>query len=93
MGAFSFLSGAIVMGYALAGVFFLRFWVRTRDRLFGAFAAAFFLMAATPLLTNMLSIPREEQSPFYLLRLAAFVLIILAVVGKNLEEARRRPPH
>lgn len=89
MGGFSFLSGAIVMGYAVAGVFFLRFWVRTRDRLFGAFAAAFFLMAATPLLTTMLRIPREEQSPFYLLRLAAFVLIIAAVVGKNLGG---RPP-
>ncbi len=85
----SFLSGAQVMGYAVASVFFVRFWRRTGDRLFAVFAAAFFLLALTPLLTNLLDIPREEQSPFYLLRLAAFVLIIAAVVGKNLGG---RPP-
>jgi hypothetical protein len=31
--------------YAVAGLFFLRFWVRTRAKLFVAFAVAFCLMA------------------------------------------------
>lgn len=83
----SMTTGAIIMGYAVATLFFLKFWRRTGDRLFLAFAAAFMLMAATPLLTALLHVPREEQSPFYLLRLLAFLIIILAVIGKS----RRAP--
>lgn len=75
--------GAIIMGYAVAAVFFLKFWRRTADNLFLAFAAAFLLMAATPLLTILLQVPREEQSPFYLLRLLAFLIIIVAIIGKS----------
>ena len=75
--------GAIIMGYAVAAVFFLKFWRRTADSLFLAFAAAFLLMAATPLLTILLEVPREEQSPFYLLRLLAFLIIIVAIIGKS----------
>ena len=41
---FDFLSGAITMGFLVAGFFFLRFWKRTRDSLFLAFAAAFWLL-------------------------------------------------
>ncbi|MDP1913280.1 DUF5985 family protein [Brevundimonas sp.] len=77
------ISGAIIMGYAVAALFFLKFWRRTNDTLFLAFAAAFLLMATTPLLTIVMKVPREEQSPFYLLRLLAFLILIVAVVAKS----------
>lgn len=80
----SFIAGGIAAGYLVAAAFFLRFWVRTRDGLFLAFAGAFGLMAVNQSLTMLLGIPREEQSGLYLLRLVAFVLIILAVLRKNL---------
>ena len=80
-------SGATIMGYAVAAVFFLKFWRRPADNLFLAFAAAFLLMAATPLLTTLLEVPREEQSPFYLLRLLAFLIIIVAIIGKSRRRA------
>ena len=83
-----FLSGLISMGYTVIGVFFLNFWSRTRDSLFFTFALAFWLLALNSALPALLDVPKEEQSPFYLLRLAAFVLIIGAVVRKNLT---RRP--
>ena len=35
-----FLNGALALSYIIAGVFFLRFWRQTRDRLFFAFAIA-----------------------------------------------------
>ena len=35
-----FLSGAVTMGFVIAGLFFLRFWKRTREGLFIAFAFA-----------------------------------------------------
>jgi len=81
---YGFVGGLIAMGYAVAGMFFLRFWSRTRDGLFGAFAVAFWLMALNQALVVILNIPREEQSWIYLLRLAAFVLIIVAILKKNL---------
>ncbi|MGH3995692.1 MAG: DUF5985 family protein, partial [Pseudonocardiaceae bacterium] len=38
------VSGAILMGYAVAGLFFLRFWQQTRDRLFLIFGIAFIIL-------------------------------------------------
>lgn len=77
------LNGATIMGFAVASLFFLKFWRRTGDRLFLAFSSAFLLMAATPLATILLHVPREEQGPFYLLRLLAFLIIIVAIIGKS----------
>ena len=82
----AFTGGIIAMGYAVAGLFFLRFYARSRDGLFIAFAAAFALMAVNQTLQVVLGIPREEQSPIFLLRLTAFVLIIIAILRKNMDE-------
>jgi hypothetical protein len=79
-----YISGAIAMGYVIAGLFFLRFWIRTRDGLFAIFACAFWLMALNQSVIVLAGVPREEQSWVYLLRLAAFVLIIFAIARKNL---------
>lgn len=79
-----FVSGLITMGYLIAGLFFLRFWSRTHDLLFGAFALAFWLLAANQGLVALSDSPREEHSWFYLLRLTAFLVIIAAVINKNI---------
>ena len=81
--AYFIIAGAVGMGHAIAALFFLRFWRTTRDRLFAAFAAAFALMSLQAF-SAFLDIPKENQTPFYLLRLAAFLLIIAAIIGKNL---------
>jgi membrane-associated PAP2 superfamily phosphatase len=78
-----FVAGALSAGYALAGLFFLRFWVRTRNRLFAAFAVAFWLMAFNQVVAGFSRHAQAENSAAYLLRLAAFVLIILAVLATN----------
>ena len=82
-----FMSGLIVMGFAIAGLFFLKFWTRTRDPLFAIFAVAFWLLAMNQALIARFGVVREERSWIYLVRLAAFVLIILAVLAKNLSRA------
>jgi hypothetical protein len=84
---FHFLSGALVMGFAVAGLFFLRFWKRTRDSLFLTFAIAFWLLGLVQALLALTDFPVEEKSFFYLIRLAAFVLILVAIWRKN-KEAR-----
>ena len=80
----TFVWGLITMGYLIAGLFFLRFWTRTRDGLFAAFCAAFWLLALSQGLVALSGVSREEQTWFYLLRVVAFLLIIAAVAAKNL---------
>ena len=80
---FDFLSGAITMGFVVAGLFFLRFWRRTRDGLFIAFALAFWLLGLMQCLLVFADIPDEERSWLYLLRLAAFALILVSIGFKN----------
>lgn len=79
----TFLAGAIVAGFALAGLFFLKFWKRTRDELFLAFTGAFWLLGLGQALLTFSDIPLEERSWLYLLRLAAFILILIAIWRKN----------
>lgn len=78
-----FLSGLITMGYLASALFFLKFWMRTGDRLFLAFFVAFALFAIEQGVLVWARAAREEQTWFYLLRLIGFGLIIAAVVVKN----------
>lgn len=80
-----FLAGAIALGYAIAALFFWRFWRRMRDGLFAGFAVAFALMALTQTLAALLELGREEQGWLYLIRLTAFMVIMAAIVAKNIE--------
>lgn len=77
------VSGALVAGYAVAGLFFLRFWRDTRDRLFGIFAVAFWLLALQRAALALSADPNGEQVLLYGIRLLAFVLILAAIVDKN----------
>lgn len=83
MTEYSFLSGMVTAGFLLAGLFFLRFWRRTRDGLFLSFACAFWLLGLGQALLALTDIPVEERSWLYLIRLAAFSLILLAIYRKN----------
>lgn len=78
-----FLSGAITTGFVVAGFFFLRFWKRTHEGLFLAFAAAFWLLGLAQALLTFTDIPVEERSWLFLLRLAAFSLILVSIWRKN----------
>lgn len=89
----AFLSGAVTLGFFVAGAFFLKFWRRTRDRLFLAFAAAFALLALNQILAAFLG-ASDELTPYtYILRVLGFVLILLAIVDKNVaNRGSTRPP-
>ena len=80
-----FLGGMLAMGYLVAALFFLRYWRRTRERLFGAFAIALLILALQRALLAADIAIVENQTWYYVLRLAAFVLILLAIVDKNRE--------
>jgi len=82
----SFLAGATVMGFWLAGLFFLRFWTRTHDELFLAFTISFWLLGLSQAMLTFSDVPVEERTPLYLVRLVAFSLILVAVWRKNAQK-------
>ncbi len=86
-----YLSGAITLGFFVAAAFFLRFWSRTHDRLFLAFAAAFALLGLNQALAAFLG-AGDELTPYtYVLRVLGFVLILYAIVDKNVSIDRKPP--
>jgi len=85
----SFLLGVMAMGYAVVGVFFLRFWRDTDDRLFASFAMSFFLLSVTRIGLALAGRDSEAMTVWYWLRLLAYALIVLAILDKNLPLAPR----
>jgi hypothetical protein len=78
------LVGMSTMGFIIAALYFLRFWRRTKDRLFVTFSCAFVLLAINQVLIGLSVGPREDESLLYLPRIIAFALLIVAIVSKNL---------
>jgi hypothetical protein len=75
-------------GAWVVGLFFLRFWRETSDRLFAFFGAAFWLLSISWLLLAFFS-PTDETRPYiYAVRLVAFCLIIAGTIDKNRGTAR-----
>ena len=80
----SFILGAVVMACGVAGLFFLRFWRRTGDRLFVMFADSLWLMGVNWLLLSFTDPAAETRRiALYTIRLLAFVIIIAAIIDKN----------
>jgi Family of unknown function (DUF5985) len=78
-----FLSGAAATGSLAVGLFFLRLWRDTRDRFFALFGLAFWMLAANGVALLWVAPADEHRHYFYLIRLAAFLLIIAAILDKN----------
>lgn len=83
-----FFWGALSMACATAALFFLRYWVSTRDRLFAFFAVAFAVFGLNWVSLAFIDPGAELRHTLYLLRLLAFVLIIVAIVDKNRRSGR-----
>ena len=77
------LLGAIAMANLIIGLFFLRFWKKTRDRFFLFFAVAFSLEGFNRALLGLSYSSNENEPVFYLVRLLSFILILIAIVDKN----------
>lgn len=80
---FLFLSGALMALCFVVAVFFWRFWVRTRDPFFIMFSIAWLLIGGERLGLAIRNTPEEPRAGMYFIRLAAFLLIIVAILYKN----------
>jgi hypothetical protein len=84
----TYVFGVLTTLALVCGLFFLRYWRLSNDRFFAFFAVAFWSLGANWALLVGRD-PSDEYTPyFYLLRLLAFVLILLAIVDKNRRTSR-----
>lgn len=83
-----FLSGAVTAGYLVAAAFFWRFFLKTHDRLFVAFTVAFVFFALNQALVGLFQVTTEPTSLVYVLRILGFVVLLAAILDKNLLKKR-----
>jgi hypothetical protein len=77
------LLGAIAMGYAVAGLFFLRYWLSTHDRFFLFFCASFWIEACNRVNIGLDQAWTEGSPAYFVVRLLSFALIAVAIWDKN----------
>ncbi|MDP2032625.1 MAG: DUF5985 family protein [Polaromonas sp.] len=82
----NFLSGAVALASLAVGLFFFRFWWKSRDRFFLYFAVSFWLEAVNRSYLVLGGEMREDFPVYYSIRLVSYGLILLAIWDKN------RPP-
>jgi zinc transporter ZupT len=82
--------GAISMASLTIALFFLRFWRNTGDRFFLYFALSFFIEGVHRIYSAVLNEAGEDSPLHYLIRLAAYGLILWAILEKNLPQKERR---
>jgi hypothetical protein len=85
-----FLAGALTMAFVIAGIYFLRFWRTTKDRLFLNFAFAFMLLALNQIVTASFGVSDERIYYAYILGILGFTMILLVIVDKNIFTIRKR---
>lgn len=77
------LSGAVAMASFATTLFFVKFWRQTSDVFFLLFALAFAIDTVSRAALGLTDNSNELEPVFYLLRLAMFALIIVAITLKN----------
>ncbi len=78
-----FLLGVVATSSITAAVFFLRFWKRTHDSLFLAFAVAFLIEGVNRIAVLEVERPNEGSPWTYVVRLIAFLIILAGILNKN----------
>lgn len=93
-----FLSGICMASFAASGLFFLKFWRVSKDRFFLFFCFASWILAIERVVLLVVrevygatanANIAESNSWVYLLRLFAFLLILIAIFEKNRATLKR----
>lgn len=87
-----FLAGISMATFAASGLFFLKLWKAAQDRFFAFFAIACALLSVERVVALFVqgvldpqSAPLPESTSWiYIIRLFAFLMIVIAIVGKNM---------
>jgi len=81
---YGFLIGVIATSSVTAGFFFLKFWKTTRDSLFLAFGASLLIEGLNRCAVLFVQKPNEGSPWIDLVRLLSVLLILVAILRKNL---------
>ena len=84
------LLSAISMASLVAAMFFLRFWKKTRDKFFLWFAVSFAIEGINRAALGLSQDPNEGQPFFYIIRFLSYLLIVIAIVSKNLAKSKNK---
>ncbi len=78
------------MASLITALFFVRYWRASRERLFGDFALFFAGMTANWTVLAIIDHPIDEarQVHAYVIRLVAFVILIIGIIDKNRRSGR-----
>ncbi len=77
------LLGGIAVASFVAGLFFLRYWLSTRDRFFLFFMLSFWIEAANRINMAFTRSWNEDTPVHYVVRLVSYGLILAAIWDKN----------
>ena len=80
-----FLLGIIVTASLVASACFFKFWRQTRDPLFLGFCAAFLIEGINRSCFLFVESPESGSVTLYAVRLASYLLILIAIANKNLK--------
>lgn len=86
------LSGAGAMAALVVALFFLRFWRRTGDSFFIYFALSFAVEGFLRAYMAATGSGNDTSASVYLLRLASYSLLLVAIVRKNRRGRRTSVP-
>lgn len=78
-----FFHGATAMGFLALTLCFVRFYRRSRDRLFLWFAVAFVTLCINRIAMVALASRDETEVVIFAVRALAFAIILAAIVDKN----------
>ncbi len=83
-----FLLGVIATSSITATMFFFKFWKRTRDALFLCFGIAFLIEGLNRIAILRSDHPNEASPWIYVVRLAAYLIILAGILRKNYGQDR-----
>ena len=81
----NFLNGSAAMACLVVGLFFVRFWRESGDRLFLCLTSAFWIFAINYAALGVLPLADERRTYAFALRLVGFVAILIGVLLKDRE--------
>jgi uncharacterized protein DUF5985 len=81
-----FVSGAVAFSFAVAAIFFLKFWRKSSDILHLCLGIAFILFALNQVASEWISPDNARGGFTYVLRAMGFLVILGAILYKNLAE-------
>lgn len=96
----TFLSGVTTATFLASSVYFFKFWKASRDEFFRLFGIACALLGVERILllaffrshNSPNAVPSEAEVLVYLVRAAAFILILIAFILRNRQTSSRGEP-